>query len=350
MTYETILERMNDKFTELSGYVPQEASDIGIRLRVLAGELFALNSEIDWLRRQMFPQTAVGEQLDLHAAQRGLQRRQGTKAQGRIVFEADMPPEYDVLIPAGTICSTADGSLRYVTVEDYTLHRGSTYLLADCEAEHSGKQYNIGVGKVKTIVTYFSVGLSIDNSGSFTGGTDDETDEELRERILESYRISPGGGNAAYFEAIAQSVEGIYSAKAYTNMENPGYVIVILAGQGAVPSQAAFSRAGELLEQAKPLGISLIIQNTGGEMVDVTVSIRPEDGYTFAQAKTNAEEAIRTFFLRLKVGEDVKLSELGKALLEAEGVDNYAFSSMQDVSVNNAKIGMLNSMTVTEMQ
>lgn len=347
-TYESILERMNDKFTELSGYAPQEVSDIGIRLRLLAGELFALNGNIEWLRRQMFPDTATGRQLELHAGQRGLQRRQGSKATGSIIFQVDMPCEYDILIPQGTICATADGALRYVTAEEYTLHRGSSFLMANCEAEHSGRRYNVGIGKVKTIVTYFSVGLSINNSTSFTGGTDDESDEALRKRILESCRISPDGANAAYFEAVAEGIDGIQSAKAYAVQNDPGSIVVVLGGRGAAPSQALVSQARALLSQAKPLGISMLVEPTGFTDVNVSVTIRPEDGFTFAQAKANAEEAVRSFFLELSVGEDVRLSALGKALLEADGVENYSFGAMQDVSITNSNTARLGTLTVTE--
>ena len=104
-SYNEILERMTEKFTELSGYEPERASDIGIRLKLLAGELFALDSEIDWMKKQMFPNTASGEQLELHALQRGLTRRRGRKAVGEIAFRLEMPAEYDVIIPAGTICT-----------------------------------------------------------------------------------------------------------------------------------------------------------------------------------------------------------------------------------------------------
>ena len=348
MTYESILERMNEKYTELSGNLPRESSDIGIRLRLLAGELYALNSNMEWLRRQMFPNTATGEWLELHAAQRGLERRRGTKATGKIVFEADMPPEYDVVIPAGTICSNGEGTLRYVTTEEYTLHRGSTLLLADCEAENSGKKYNIGIGKVRTIVTCFSVGLQINNSTSFTGGTDDESDESLRERLAENWRVSPDGANAAYLERIALGVEGVASARAGRIPSNPGYVMVALGGRGDSPSSEAMAEARAALEQAKPLGITLIVEPAAFSFVDVNVTITPAAGYSFDEVRPRVETAIREFLLSLGVGRALKLSELGRVLMETEGVDNYAFVSMQDVTVSGTAMVRLDSLTITQ--
>lgn len=54
-TYESILSRMQGRFQELAGFPADDASDIGIRLKVLAGELFSACTNLDWLKRQVFP-------------------------------------------------------------------------------------------------------------------------------------------------------------------------------------------------------------------------------------------------------------------------------------------------------
>ena len=71
-SYNEILERMEDKYYQLSGYRADECGDIGIRLRVLAGEIFSMGTQMDWLRKQIFFSTASGEMLDLHAAIKAL--------------------------------------------------------------------------------------------------------------------------------------------------------------------------------------------------------------------------------------------------------------------------------------
>ena len=350
-SYNSILERMTDKFTELSGYEPERASDIGIRLKLLAGELYALDSEIDWLKKQMFPNTASGEQLELHALQRGLTRRRGRKAVGEVTFRLEMPSEYEVIIPAGTICTLSDGSLNYVTTRQYSFPRGSTILYALCEAQNSGRKYNVGIGRVNTVVTYFSVGISISNSGSFTGGTDDESDEELRSRIVESYRIIPDGINAAYYEGIAKCCDGIWSARAFSPSDEPGTVVVVLGGHGEVPDSSTVSGAREALMRAKPLGISMVVQAAGMRNMNVPVAIKPADGYEFAAARPIVEEAIRNFFLGLSVGEEVRLSALGSAILACGGAADYTFGSgIQTPDINNSYMAGLGTLTVTEQQ
>ena len=109
-SYNEILERMEDKYYQLSGYRADECGDIGIRLRVLAGEIFSMGTQMDWLRKQIFFSTASGEMLDLHAAARGLSRYKGKKAKGTVIIRTEMPAEYDISIPAATIFTNKDGS------------------------------------------------------------------------------------------------------------------------------------------------------------------------------------------------------------------------------------------------
>ena len=54
-SYGEILNRMTDYYREKTGTEPDRASDIGIRMEILAGEVFKAYSEMNWLKNQMFP-------------------------------------------------------------------------------------------------------------------------------------------------------------------------------------------------------------------------------------------------------------------------------------------------------
>lgn len=349
-TYTAILDRMKEKFTELTGMDADEASDISIRMKLLAGEVFSLSAEIDWIKQQMFPHTATGEMLDLHAQQRGLQRNKGQKAKGMVVFMLEMPLEYTFVVPEGTVCTVEDGSLRFVTTEPGRIERGSTTVWVNCEAEHSGEQYNVENTLVNTIVTYLSVGIRINNSSAFNGGTNDEDDASLRERLIQSYRDTPDGVNASFFRSLAESVEGVQSANIFRLADTPAWVGIVLAGRGEPVSAEAMSEARTLLNSHAPIGINLLIENTGLLNYNVSVSIAVKSGYRFETVQQNVMQVIRNFMLNLKVAESVYLTALGKAVLEAEGVENYAFgASMQDTTPLGSQLLVLNQLTVSEM-
>ncbi len=111
-TYEEILSRMQEKFAELAGYPADEASDIGIRLRVLAGEIYSLTASMNWLEQQLFAQTAQGELLDLRAQERGIKRRAAQAASGVLLFSRAKPLWYRAVIDKGTVCAVPGGGWR----------------------------------------------------------------------------------------------------------------------------------------------------------------------------------------------------------------------------------------------
>lgn len=101
-TYEEIYQRMCERYRQESGAPFDEASDIAIRLRVLAGELYNMQTSMEWLKRQLFPSKATGEFLDRFAQQRGLVRRSASKATGKLRFSVNEVKLSPVVIPAGT--------------------------------------------------------------------------------------------------------------------------------------------------------------------------------------------------------------------------------------------------------
>ena len=345
-TYSQILDRMNNKFTELSGYSPENASDAAIKMKLLAGELYSLCTEIDRIKLQMFPNTATGQYLDMHAQQRGLSRIKGDKASGFVLFRLDMPVDHDITIPRGTVCSNSDGSLRYLTVEDEVIIRNSTEKLIECEAEDSGQHYNVARNVVKVIITYFSVGMSITNASSFIGGTDDESDESLRKRLAENYKNTPNGANEQYYIDLAKSVDGIYSASVSGSMQAEG-ITVCVGGRGEVPSNDAYYNVRDLLNISRPFGVDLTVTMPELVAVNVTASLSIKSGYNANEVLANVRISIDNFFDSLGVGEDFKLAALGKAVYESDGVDNYTFSNMADISINAGQLAKVGTVNVT---
>lgn len=348
-SYETILSRMENKYYELTGTEASRAGDTEIRLRLLAGEIHSLGANIDWLRRQLLPDTATGSQLDEHARQCGITRGSGAKAVGDIAFTVDMPLEFDVEIPAGTVCSTSDGALRFVTTEAGVIQRGGSFSVVTARAEHSGRQYNVSPGMITTIVTYFSVGLSIENSSSFSGGTDDEDDDALRARIAESYKNISNGANAAYYISMAKSVDGIYSASAIKTTDTAPTFNLNVAGRGGTVTPAAFAELEGLVADNVCAGVTVYVRNCTIQYADVTVAVKPAEGYTYAGISADVESAIRGYFLSLSIGEPFTLAKLGRAIINTEGVANYSFSGTSDVIPPKYTLVTLRNLTMSEL-
>ena len=344
-SYEKILIRMEDKYFELTGIEPERASDTDIKLKLLAGELFSLNTQIDWLRRQLLPDTATGEQLDAHAGQCGITRRAGNKAVGDISFAVDVPLEFNVTIPAGTICTTSDGALNYVTMQDVVIRRGESFALVSAQAQRSGKQYNVSPGKITTIVTYFSVGLSISNTSAFSGGTDDEDDESLRKRLFQSYGKISNGANKAYYEKLAESVDGVGSAH-IAGIGNSWYLYI--AGVGGTAPASAMQRVRSLISENLVAGMSCNFSNCPLVNSDIVVEVKPASAYTFADVSGRVTQSINEYYNSLRIGQKMTLAALGGAVIATPGVENYTFTSGTDKNPGSNGLVVLQSLTINE--
>lgn len=64
------LTAMRAEYQRLTGALPGEDSDIGIRMALLANQLELLEEELGALRQAADPETAEGEMLDRHADSR----------------------------------------------------------------------------------------------------------------------------------------------------------------------------------------------------------------------------------------------------------------------------------------
>ena len=172
---------MKERYEQESGFEVDEASDIAIRLKVLAGEIYNMQTTLDWTKRQMFAATATSENLDNLAAQRGLTRKAAVKATGQITFRLSETLNYAVPIPRGTVVATDDEiPVRFVTTEDGEIPQATYSAAINAEAELAGYRGNINANAATIPVTVPAAVSSVYNASRFTGGSDEESDNNLR--------------------------------------------------------------------------------------------------------------------------------------------------------------------------
>ena len=109
---QDFLQKMQQRYEELTGIPADEASDIGIRLRILAEQLELLYQQLEEEKKQAFAQTATGLALEQHAQQKGLQRRKAVAAQGEVTFSRTAAADEPIVIPQGgqhPVCDCAAG-------------------------------------------------------------------------------------------------------------------------------------------------------------------------------------------------------------------------------------------------
>nr|DAO22716.1 MAG TPA: Baseplate J like protein [Caudoviricetes sp.] len=185
----------------------------------------------------MFPQYAWDTWLDLHAVAAGIERRPAGYASGEITITGDT----GTIIPSGSIfCTEAtDGSpaLEYATDESVVIPEGKMVNVAITAVE-AGKESNTKADTIKFSFQNIKGVSSVRNAEAISGGTDVESDADLRERIKEKYSqegVSFIGNDADYIRW-AKEVVGVGDCIVVPTWNGPGTVKLVLVDSNGTPA------------------------------------------------------------------------------------------------------------------
>jgi uncharacterized phage protein gp47/JayE len=184
-------------------------------LRVLAdnqGALCHLNLQyLDWLARQLLPDTAETEWLDRHGdiwlvnADGTTGRKLATLAAGTVAF-------------TGTSGSVVPTAARLDAGSDFAYETTAEIILGTGPTEAPVRAIDAGAGGNLEEGATLSLALTINGVDSnatvleVTGGTDSETDDQMRARILHRIQNPPMGGAQADYVTWALAVPGVTRA------------------------------------------------------------------------------------------------------------------------------------------
>lgn len=318
-SYEQILERMRKTYAQKSGWVPEQVSDTGLKLQVLAGELYRFEARLEWLKRQAFPQTADGERLDMHGAQRGVARKESRKAQGVITFARYIPIDFDLVVPKGTLCASyGEEAVEYETTADGVLAAGELAVNIPAQAVAGGQKGNAAASYINTLVTEVNGINYVVNTGAFTGGQDPEDDESYRARILENYTLLGHLGSAAWYEALALEQAGVTLAQAVPRENGAGTVGVYIWGEGAAPGAGTLAAVSAALNLEREAGVTVTVKAAQTQSVSVLGAIKVRPGAVFTQARDRVMAALQAWFGQRKIGDAVYLGDLNRVILDAD--------------------------------
>ena len=343
-----LYEGMLETFEEKTGFAMEDTADLAVRLYAAAAEIQALYIYADWALTQSFPQSAAGKYLDYHGQLRGITRKSGHKAGGILRFKIDSARAEPLRVPAGTVCTTA-GLVRFVTTEDALIRAGALYADAAAEAEIVGTAGNVPAERI-TNMTRAPVGVTgVTNPAAFAGGSGEEDDESLRERILDSFIRLPNGANAAFYELRALSHQGVEAVRVIPRHQGIGTVGVVVSGAGGVPEQALLQEIQDDLDSVREIAVDVTVMAPELERVDLAVRILPKPGKSFDSAQAAVRTALTAWFDGGLLGKPVYRTQLGRVILDTGVAETYTITApTKDLPGDARRLPQLGTLTITE--
>lgn len=323
-TYEAIVENMKSDFFEKTGYLPDEASDIGIRIRVLAAQLYNLTTYLEWLKRQAFLQTAEGQYLDYHAQLRGLSRKPAVKAVGLVRFSVDVPATEKIDIPAYTVVSTSgENPISFETTQYAALEVGKNFVMVPAMAIVGGVSGNIAPNQISIISTMTVDGLRVANVGSFNSGTDEEDDEALRKRVINSLKFIINGTNKEFYSSLAKTVNGVESVNVIPKENGTGTVTVYVFGKDMEVGVAVLNKVQSLMNSQREVNVAVSVKSANILPCILEIQVKLYEGYIAENVQKELFNKIKSVIDKLEVGQSLRVVDLNDILYHTPGIEEF---------------------------
>lgn len=233
------------------------ASVLDVLVTTHAGGMNGLYGYLDWLSRQILPDTADGAQLARWASIWGVSRKTAVAASGGVRATGVNA----TIVLAGAVLVRLDGA-RFVVKTAAQVAAGVVDLAV--EAEASGADSNCAVGQQ---LQFASPVPGIDAvvtvaAGGIIGGAQEESDAALLERLLLRIRNPPHGGSKADYQRWALEVAGVSRAWVYPGWLGSGSVGVAFMMDGRpnpVPLAGDVAAVQAYLDPLRPVTAALTV-------------------------------------------------------------------------------------------
>lgn len=262
------------------------AGEGGLLNIILAPGAYVFWEALQALRAQVsisFVDETSGAYIDKAAAAYGITRKPGTPASVDVTFTGTA----NAVVPAGTMCVTADG-LGFLTDEELTLGEDGSGTVS-ATSDDVGAVYNVPAQAIVTTQESVAGVSGVTNAAAAVGGTDPETDAALFARLDAYRKMPPTSGNDRHYHQWALEVNGIGAASVIRCWDGPGTVKVIVADMELRPvGEDKVDEVAAYIETQRPVTAEVTVESAEGVGVQVAVTVET-DGTV---SKSNTEQAL----------------------------------------------------------
>ncbi|ENP2198807.1 baseplate J/gp47 family protein [Salmonella enterica] len=287
-------------------------SDYFVRASSVASVAEGVYQHQAWVVRQIFPDTADSDYLALHARTRGLKKKPPTTATGL----AGISGSPGSVLPAGS--QIRGEGLAVTTIADVKL----AAVTADVPvtAIQSGISGNLDSPVMAELV---SAPMGINDRvivKSLAGGTDEESDGELLDRLLDIIRRPPAGGNQYDYRRWAMEVPGVSSAWVYPIRRGAGTVDIAITSAGGLASDEIIRNVQAHIDDVRPVTArNALVLSPQLRRIDFDVIVKAE-GVTPEQLRPDVERTIRDAMARIAPGRPLIRSNIETLISLLPGV------------------------------
>lgn len=264
-----------------------------------------------------------------------IDKKVASKAAGLVTLSRPTAAAGAGTIPQGSEVATARDSsgveVRFVTTAAVAF--GATELSKTgvaVEASKAGKAGNVAAAKVTRVVTtsLFDQTLTVTNPARFAGGAEEESDEDLIDRVRR-FPSTIRRGTLAALEYGALTVHGV--ARANANENETGLVNLFVTDEDGNSTGATVTAGPTVVDDGtmtKKVAVEIenwraagsVITVIGGVLLEipVVVELTVRSGYNVLGARQTIIDSITGRGRRYQIGETVRREHIQQAVLNVD--------------------------------
>lgn len=288
-------------------------------VEALLAEVDIQNYTIGQIYNAMNIDTAVGEDLDAIVSILGVIRKHATYAEGTVVFGRSDVYDTDIAIQYAQMISTRQNNnnndiYEFMVIDDNAkLVAGKLQTAVRVRAMEPGSIF-LPVNTI-TVMNSSIIGIEyVTNMVEFNGGTNEETDEELRERAKQAL-AGLGKGTSTALRSALLELPGVVDAIVMDANRGVGTADIVAITDEIPPSTTLMNEIDYTVSITKAAGIHVGIIYPTIKTQNISVNITDlADGKLPDSAISNAHNAIINYCNSLSVGDILIVSQLERAI------------------------------------
>lgn len=261
------------------------------------------------------------EFVDLKVKWSGVTRKPSVKASGVLTFIGDE----GTIIEAGTQVRTdSDNPVYFETLTEVEIGE-SGVVTVNAQAVEGGSNGNVRANAITIVLGDLAGVVSVTNESAFSGGIDQESNEELLKRYYERIQQPATSGNIYHYQQWAKEVVGISDAKVLPLWDGPGTVKVILLNSNKrAPSSVLINEVQTYIDTNRPIGATVTCVGANELSINVSAKLTLSHAGDINTVKAQFEQALTDYLKSLAFTDElVRYTQIANLLLNVQEVIDY---------------------------
>ncbi len=279
-------------------------------------------SNLEFIAKQNLVKYSADGYIENVGALVGVTRLQPANALVTLKFTISEAQTSIITIPIGTRVTTGN-KVYFETTELGQFAIGETEVILGAKCQEAGAiGNNFSIGQINAIVDPFPYFQSVTNTTVSNSGSDIESLESFRERILEAPNSYSVAGPSSAYKFWAKSTNALISDVSVYS-PSPGIVELIpLLENGELPSEEILQEVYDFCsaDERRPLTdfVEVKAPTEKGYNINLTYYISRNNGNLVNEISIKVNNAIQEYILwqKTSLGKDINPSKLNQMLME----------------------------------